>query len=318
MQVAEGEHNSTVSRDGPETKGHRRRIFGAASSSESPMSLDPNAIDHAALAQGLLRPVLNAGAVEMHHYVAGVAVESKSDNSPVTAADREAEAILIAGLSAIAPEIPVIAEEAVAEGRIPAVGRAFFLVDPLDGTREFIHKRGEFTVNVALVVDGAPRFGVVYAPAIGELYLTLGPQRCGFARIQPDSSARTLAECGIRDVTTREPSAATLAAVASRSHLTPETEAFLARYPVKDRRDAGSSLKFCLLARGEADLYPRLGPTMEWDIAAGHAVLKAAGGDAIDLDGKPVTYGRTAEGYRSPHFVAFGRRSVLNMAAPKP
>lgn len=282
------------------------------------MAFDVDTFDHLHLAEQLLRPVLDAGAVEMHYYHAGVAVEAKADASPVTAADREAEAILLEGLAIAAPGVPVIAEEAVSEGRVPVTGRALFLVDPLDGTREFIHKRGEFTVNVALVVDGTPRFGIVYAPALGELYVTLGPTRCAFAIVAPDAPVRSLAYCGVRDITTRQPSRDSLAAVASRSHLTPETEAVLARYPVRDRRDAGSSLKFCLLARGEADLYPRLGPTMEWDIAAGHAVLLAAGGGVVDLDGQPLRYGKAAEKYRSRHFIAFGRASVLDMAAPKP
>ncbi len=282
------------------------------------MAFDVDAFDHAALAERLLRPVLDAGAVEMRYYHAGVAVEAKADNSPVTAADREAEAILLAGLAVAAPGVPVIAEEAVADGRVPATGRALFLVDPLDGTREFIHQRGEFTVNVALAVDGQPRFGIVYAPALGELYVTLGRRRCGFAKVMPDAKVKTLADCGMRDISTREPAAGCLAAVASRSHLTPETEAVLARYPIRDRRDAGSSLKFCLLARGEADLYPRLGPTMEWDIAAGHAVLDAAGGGVVDLKGQPLRYGKAADGYRSQHFIAFGRVAVLDMAAPKP
>ncbi|MFM9943049.1 MAG: 3'(2'),5'-bisphosphate nucleotidase CysQ [Hyphomicrobiaceae bacterium] len=282
------------------------------------MTLDVDAFDHAALAERLLRPVLDAGAVEMRYYQAGVSVEAKADNSPVTAADREAEAILLAALATAAPNVPVIAEEAVAEGRVPATGRALFLVDPLDGTREFIHKRGEFTVNVALVVDGTPRFGIVYAPALGELYVTLGADRCSYAKVMPDAQVTTLAACGLRDIATRAPTLTQLAAVASRSHLTPETEAVLARYPIKDRRDAGSSLKFCLLARGEADLYPRLGPTMEWDIAAGHAVLQAAGGGVVDLWGQPLRYGKADERYRSQHFIAYGRASVLDMAAPKP
>ena len=282
------------------------------------MTFDPMTFDHRQLASALLRPVLEAGAVEMRHYRSGVTVEAKADNSPVTVADREAEAILIAGLAAAAPGVPVIAEESVAEGRIPAIGRVFFLVDPLDGTREFIHKRGEFTVNVALIVDGAPVFGMVYAPALDELYMTLGPRECGYARIAPEAPARRLEDCGLQIIATRIPDPAGLVAMASRSHLTPETEAYLARFPIKDRRDAGSSLKFCRLARGDADLYPRLGPTMEWDIAAGHAVLEAAGGGVADLDGRPLRYGKTAENYRSRHFVAWGRREVLQLASPTP
>jgi 3'(2'), 5'-bisphosphate nucleotidase len=291
---------------------------GAPAGADHIMPLHFDAIDHSALAAALLRPVLQAGAVEMRYYREGVAIESKADNSPVTSADREAEAILLAGLAEAAPGIPVIAEEAVAEGSVPAIGRALFLVDPLDGTREFISQRGEFTVNVALVVDGRPRFGIVYAPALGDLYVTLGTRRCGHAHVAPEAPVQLLADCRFRDIATRRPVPGRLAAVASRSHLTPETEACLARFPVSERRDAGSSLKFCLLARGEADLYPRLGPTMEWDIAAGHAVLEAAGGIVVDLDGKPLVYGKAAEGYRSRHFVAAGQADVLCLTTPKP
>lgn len=282
------------------------------------MAFDPDHLDHVALAAALLPCVLEAGRIEMRYYASGVAVEAKADNSPVTAADREAEAVLVAGIAAAAPGVAIIAEEAVAEGRVPQIGRAFFLVDPLDGTREFINQRGEFTVNVALVVDGRTCFGIVYAPAIGELYATLGPRRCGFAQVPVDRQPVTLDDCGFRDVTTGRPDASGLVAVASRSHLTPETEALLARFPVRDRRNAGSSLKFCLLARGAADLYPRLGPTMEWDIAAGHAVLEAAGGLVVDLDGAPLRYGKAAEGYRSRHFVAAGDASVLAAASSMP
>lgn len=272
--------------------------------------------DHARLAEHLLPFVLEAGAIEMRHYRAGVAVESKADESPVTAADREAEVVLLQGLGVAAPGIPVVAEESVADGRIPDIGARFFLVDPLDGTREFINKRDEFTVNVALVENGSPRFGIVYVPALGDLYVTLGAAQAGHAKIGATSPPRTLAECGFRDIRTRTPDPAALVAVASRSHLTPETETFLGRYRVASRRDAGSSLKFCLIARGDADIYPRLGPTMAWDTAAGHAVLAAAGGSVSELDGRPLLYGaRVGEAakdrLRNPHFVAWGASEPL-------
>lgn len=273
-----------------------------------------SAVDHGQLLQALLPAVLEAGAVAMRYYRTGVAIEKKADASVVTVADREAEAVLLARLSKVAPDIPVVAEEAASEGRVPALGSTFFLVDPLDGTREFIHGRGEFTVNVGLVEEGVPVFGMVYAPALPELYATLGLARAVLARVPPGADPG-LARHEFADIRTRTPDPAALVAIASRSHLTPETEHFLARYHVAQRRSAGSSLKFCLLARGEADIYPRLGPTMEWDIAAGHAVLSAAGGSVTGVDGNPLVYGRTANGFRNPDFVAWGTRHPITAAA---
>jgi 3'(2'), 5'-bisphosphate nucleotidase len=258
--------------------------------------------------------VLEAGAIEMRHYREGITVETKVDASPVTAADREAEAVLLAALARAAPDIPVVAEEAVSQGTIPALAASFFLVDPLDGTREFINQRGEFTVNVALVAHKQPVFGIVYAPALSELYVTLGMGRAAFARVAPDDASKDLAAYGCVDIHTREPDPTALTAIASRSHLTPETDRFLARYRIADRRNAGSSLKFCLLARGEADIYPRLGTTMEWDTAAGHAVLAASGGCVTTPEGGPFTYGKAADGFRNPHFVAWGTRQPIAAA----
>lgn len=260
----------------------------------------------AELAARLIVPVVEAGAVEMRHYEAGVVVEAKSDESPVTIADRDAEEILLAALKAIAPDIPVIAEEAVSEGHVPKIGPAFFLVDPLDGTKEFINKRGEFTVNVALIENGAPTLGLVYAPALGELYVTLAPNEVGLARLPVGATISGVADCRFERIRTRSPDRNALVAVASRSHMTGETEAFLARYAVAERRDSGSSLKFCAIARGSADIYPRLAPTMEWDIAAGHAVLAAAGGCVTSADGSPLRYGKVESGFRNGHFVAWG------------
>jgi len=264
----------------------------------------------AEIADRLIAPVLRAGAIEMQHYEAGVEVERKGDASPVTAADRDAEAILLAALADIAPDIPVIAEEAVSEGCVPTIGRTFFLVDPLDGTREFINKRGEFTVNVALVDNGSPVLGIVYAPAIGELYATLEPGTASFARIPSGLEPRQTSDCPFQTVRVRTPGAK-LTAVASRSHKSPETETFLARYAIGERRDSGSSLKFCTIARGEADIYPRLAPTMEWDIAAGHAVLAAAGGAVTTPTGEPIRYGKSETGFRNGFFVAWGARQPI-------
>ena len=263
-------------------------------------------IDHMRLASALVPPVLAAGAIEMRHYRSGVTVEAKADHSPVTIADREAEAVLVAAIALAAPEIPIIAEEAVSAGRMPAIGATFFLVDPLDGTREFIEQRGEFTVNIALVLEGVPVFGIVYAPATEELYVTLGPDAAAMARVEPREGSVALADLHLAPIRTRQPDPSALVALASRSHSNAETETFLGRYHIAKRTNAGSSLKFCAIARGAADIYPRLGPTMEWDTAAGHAVLLAAGGAVTTLDGAPLSYGNTAAGLRNPHFVAWG------------
>jgi 3'(2'), 5'-bisphosphate nucleotidase len=263
-------------------------------------------IDHMRLAAALVPPVLAAGAIEMRHYRSGVTVEAKADQSPVTIADREAEAVLVAAITAATPTIPIIAEEAVAAGRMPAIGPEFFLVDPLDGTREFIEQRGEFTVNIALVQQGVPVFGIVYAPATEELYVTLAPDRAVMARVAPREGPVSLADLDLAPIRTRRPDPSALVALASRSHSNAETETFLGRYCIAQRTNAGSSLKFCAIARGDADIYPRLGPTMEWDTAAGHAVLLAAGGAVTTLDGAPLRYGNTATGLLNPHFVAWG------------
>ncbi len=263
-------------------------------------------IDHKQLAAALLPAVLAAGAIEMRYYRAGVAVEAKADESPVTAADREAEAILVAAIAAASPGVPIVAEEAVAAGRLPALGAAFFLVDPLDGTREFIAQRGEFTVNIALIQDRLPAFGIVYAPASEELYVTLAPDAAAMARVAPRDASISLDDMGLAPIRTRAPDPAGLVALVSRSHATPGTEDFLARFTITSRTSAGSSLKFCCIARGAADIYPRVGPTMAWDTAAGHAVLSAAGGSVTTLDGQPLRYGTSAATLRNPDFVAWG------------
>ena len=265
-----------------------------------------NTIDHMRLAAALVPPVLAAGAIEMRHYRSGVTVESKADQSPVTIADREAEAVLVAAITAATPTIPIIAEEAVAAGRMPAIGPEFLLVDPLDGTREFIEQRGEFTVNIALVQQGVPVFGIVYAPATEELYVTLAPDRAVMTKVAPREGPVSIGDLDLAPIRTRRPDPSALVALASRSHSNAETETFLGRYRIAQRTNAGSSLKFCAIARGDADIYPRLGPTMEWDTAAGHAVLLAAGGAVTTLDGAPLRYGNTATGLRNPHFVAWG------------
>jgi len=260
------------------------------------------------LAEGLLPVVLAAARAQMAHFAGDVAVERKADQSPVTAADREAEEIILEGLDRLAPGVPVIAEEAVTGGRVPDIaGRPFFLVDPLDGTKGFIKGRREFTINVALVEGGRPAFGVVYAPALADLYVTLSPGAAAGGQVPPDARPARLADCALAPIRTRVPDPHALLALVSHSHLTRATESFLGRYHVIERRALASSLKFCLSARGEADIYPRVGPTSEWDTAAGHAVLAAAGGAVTRLDGSPLAYGNRERAFVNPDFVAWGR-----------
>ena len=246
--------------------------------------------------EAVVRIVREAGAVVMSVYDAAFEVRTKDDASPVTAADERAEALIVPALRALAPGIPVVAEEMTARGEADAIGRSFWLVDPLDGTKEFIGRNGEFTVNVALIHDGRPLLGVVGAPAKGRLFAGVVGQG---AWVEDDGVP------GRRPIRVRAVPAEGLTVVASRSHGDAAAlDTFLAGRRVARLASAGSSLKLCLLAAGEADLYPRLGRTMEWDIAAGHAVLAAAGGDVGTLDGAPLSYGKP--GFENPHFVARG------------
>ncbi len=244
-----------------------------------------------------------AGGVVMRHYEAGTEARKKSDHSPVTDADEEAERHILKGLQELVPGVPVVAEEEVAAGRLPEVGMHFFLVDPLDGTKEFINRNGEFTINIAEIVNGLAVRGVVYAPAKRRLFL--GETPGGAWEIESGvEAAPDFARAKAIKVRRAPPDG--LVAVASRSHRDKKTEEYLAHYPVKDFITAGSSLKFCLVAAGEADIYPRHGTTMEWDTAAGDAVLSAAGGRVTNLDGSAFLYGRVADKFANPHFVARG------------
>jgi 3'(2'), 5'-bisphosphate nucleotidase len=235
-----------------------------------------------------------AGALILEHYAGETAVATKADRSPVTAADEAAEALILAGLAELTPDIPVVAEEAVARGEIPAVGGGlFWLVDPLDGTREFLSRNGEFTVNIGLVDAGRPLMGVVTAPAKGCAWW--GAMGQGACRREADA---------VEEIRARARPPAGAVAVASRSHRDAETDAWLAAQGITDTVSAGSSLKFCLVAEGKADVYPRFGTTMEWDTAAGHAVLRAAGGRVRTVAGEPFTYGKPD--FRNPGFIAEG------------
>ena len=254
----------------------------------------------------MVAAAVEAGRAAYAIYRGDFEVQTKRDESPVTAADHAAEAVILARLAQGAAGIPVIAEEQVAAGNVPATAGTFFLVDPVDGTKEFIQKRGDFTVNIALVRDGVPQLGVVYAPARSQLFA--GDAVAGYA-FRADQSPEDSKQAARAPIRTRQPAAAGLTVVASRSHRSPETDAWLTQVKVAELVCVGSSLKFCLVAAGEADLYPRLGPTMEWDTAAGHAVLSAAGGEVINLDGSPFRYGKPE--FRNPSFIATGCRESL-------
>jgi 3'(2'), 5'-bisphosphate nucleotidase len=241
-----------------------------------------------------------AGRAVMVIYASDFSVRGKTDQSPVTAADEQAEALILAGLQRLAPGIPVVAEESVAAGHVPDIGAGrFFLVDPLDGTREFVSRNGEFTVNIALIEQGAPVLGVVFAPAIGGESGRLFAGVVGEGAWVEDAQGRRAIQC-------RKTPVGGLTVVASRSHGDAAAlDAFLAGRRVARQVSAGSSLKLCLIAEGAADLYPRHGRTMEWDIAAGQAVLVAAGGQVTTIDGAgPLRYGKP--GFENPHFVAAG------------
>ncbi|MEM9060170.1 MAG: 3'(2'),5'-bisphosphate nucleotidase CysQ [Pseudomonadota bacterium] len=223
--------------------------------------------------------------------------ETKSDDSPVTAADLAADKVIREGLVESFPEIPAITEEA-AESHVQQAPERFFLVDPLDGTKEFIQRRGEFTVNIALIEGGTPVRGVVYAPAIGRLFAT----RSDFA-VELGIADRSVQAGSARRLRVSTPDNASLTVIASKSHRDQATDDYIAQYSVADFKSAGSSLKFCLLAAGEADFYPRLGRTMEWDTAAGHAVLRAAGGTVLRHDDRTqLLYGKPA--WENPFFLA--------------
>jgi 3'(2'),5'-bisphosphate nucleotidase len=249
----------------------------------------------------LIEAALSAGAEIERIYGEGCATEEKQDGSPVTIADRHAEAIILERLGTAFPEIPVLAEEEAAAGRIPDLGTRFFCVDPLDGTRGFIQRNGEFTVNIGLIEDGAPVAGVIYAPDSKLLYY--GARGEGAFRARDGG--------GAEPIRPRPRPASGLTAVGSRSHASHGTTEKGAHLGIADFVPSSSSLKFCLVAEGTADLYPRHGTTAEWDTAAGQAILEAAGGRvmALDEEGRetgPLRYGKIAGRFLNPPFIAWG------------
>ena len=257
--------------------------------------------DDAALLAAISDLARHAGGAIMAVYAKAFAVTKKQDSSPVTEADHAAEAIIVKGLRALTPAVPVVAEEEMAAGTTPNfTGDAYWLVDPLDGTKEFVKKNGEFTVNIALIRARRPVLGVVFAPAPDLLWR--GRLGHGAQRIAQGGAPTAIAA--------RLPLGRGLTVFASRSHATwkdHELEDFLSQHTIAERLQTGSSMKFCRLAEGAGDLYPRFGPTMEWDTAAGQAVLEAAGGAVETPEGKAFLYGKP--GFKNGHFIAWGRRA---------
>jgi 3'(2'), 5'-bisphosphate nucleotidase len=267
------------------------------------------------LCEALLPAVLEAGRLEMRHFSNGVKIEKKADKSPVTAADREAEAIIVAALARVLPDVPVVAEEAASEGVLPPPARRFVLVDALDGTRQFIAGKPEFSINIAIVEDTRPVFGLIYGPASGSLYVTRSGGLACAADVMPDADLGALKGLNWSTLRVRATDRTNLLAFNSRTAGGASAD-FLAELNVKDARPLGSSLKFCLIAKGEGDIYARFGATCEWDTAAGQAILEAAGGTVATLDGKPLSYGKAAGGYLNPHFVAWGGPPLLTRPPP--
>lgn len=251
-------------------------------------------------ADRLEHTVRESGNVIMEIYESGFEVEFKDDKSPVTAADQASEAVILRDLAEISPDIPVVAEEqCAAEGFPKFEGNTFWCVDALDGTKEFIKRRGDFTVNIGLIVDGTPTLGLVYAPARGVLY------RGVVCPVSGDSEAIVERDGERKPASVRPTPTEGLTIVGSASHQVADAlEEFLDGQQVEQMIAIGSSLKFCLVAEGKADIYPRFGPTCEWDIAAGHAVLRAAGGSVKAFDGAPMVYKKESVNYLNGTFLA--------------
>lgn len=265
-------------------------------------------MDFDRLEKVMRRLALEAGDVIMEIYNSDdFEVRSKSDDSPVTAADEAADALISAGLRENFPDVLLVTEEqADSHGR---QANEFLIVDPLDGTKEFIHRRGDFTVNIAYVKDGVPIRGVVYAPARDRMFFT----RADGQSVEEMGPFNKDTQGKVSEIHVSRPDNDALLVVASKSHRDQATDDYINKYKVKDSRSAGSSLKFCLVATGEADIYPRVGRTMEWDTAAGHAVLTGAGGAVVRFDDHtPLTYGKPI--YENPFFIAYAKGVDLKPA----
>lgn len=263
------------------------------------------AADYKDFALSVIGAAQKAGAAIMDIYGPNMNVRYKADSSPVTDADHASEDIIIGELSKLMPDVPIVSEEQASAGNLPATAGVYFLVDPLDGTKEFLKLNGEFSINIALVSGERAIFGLLFGPAKADCFVTLSPGKAYRCVLHPARGPqlkdldfkRLNGETGKRPVT----------AIVSRSHMRPETVAFLEELGNPERMTMGSALKFGLLAAGEADVYPRHGPTNEWDTAAGQAILEAVGGSVLTLDGEPLRYGKSEQRYGNPPFVAWRR-----------
>jgi 3'(2'),5'-bisphosphate nucleotidase len=248
-------------------------------------------MQHSSLARALILPARAAGEIALAHRSEGIRVIEKPDGSPVTPADGAMEALILEALSKLAPGVPVVAEEEAAAGRVPDIsGGTFFLVDPLDGTQDFIARGNDFTVNIALMENFRPVLGLIYGPARGMLYFAAGKEAF---LLRGDGETPVRAR--------RAPEEGLTVVVSSR---TGRTAALLQERKVRDVIRRSGALKFCMVAEGSADLYPRFGRTYEWDTAAGEAILNAAGGHVTTLDGAPMRYGKVEEKFENPGFIA--------------
>ena len=261
----------------------------------------------ATLMEPLTDLVVQAGVAILGVNRKAMKVQGKLDGSPVTEADLAADRIIADGLARLVPDVPSLSEERVHQATPPFRG-SFFLIDPLDGTKEFVNGRGEFTVNLALVTNGTPLLGIIGAPAIGWLWRGIVGRGAERLRLSETGKGRPEA---IRSRPLPEPGKPWVAAV-SRSHGDPRTEAFIDSRPGAVREKLGSAVKFGAIAEGRADIYPRLGPTSEWDVAAGHAVVAAAGGKVTDETGGPLRFGEKTEGFIVPAFIAWGDPKAAN------
>lgn len=264
--------------------------------------------DNEALAEALIPVAQAAGQAILRHFANGATATWKADRTPVTQADTEAEVLILEALARLFPDVPVVAEEQVAAGLIPPIGQRFFLVDPLDGTRPFLQGSCDFTVNIGLVDGDRPIFGLIYAPAHGDLFVTVGSQTAVHLPLQPCAMPDDLRRAS--PLSARRPNDTALVGLTSHSSYSDATRDFMKHRGISETIMMSSSLKFCALARGLADVYPRFGPTSEWDTAAGQVILEAAGGSVRCHDGRPLRYGKVDAGFINPGFIAVGREPV--------
>ncbi len=260
----------------------------------------------------VLPAVLEAGRLQMALRQGVPDVQVKADQTPVTSADRQSQNLLIEALRAYAPDIPIVAEENLASANSIGDATRFFLVDPLDGTRDYLKGQPDFTINIALVENGQPVYGLIYAPAIDKLFVTLAPGRAFEGSVPRNADISEALFDQLQPLATRSAKQGRIFAFESREHTTEACQSVMSKLDVVDSRAVGSSLKFCLIARGEGDLYVRMSPTMAWDTAAGQAILEAAGGAVTSFEGAAaLRYTSRADGLRNPAFIAWGSPQMI-------